>query len=85
MTGQLQPYEDHVAAELVGPRAPGGGAGPAPYDSATAAVLAALVLDAEEHLADARPSKTRTAYARDWELWAEFHQWLAGQTATRCH
>ncbi|MFI6555990.1 hypothetical protein ACWGBY_10025 [Streptomyces griseus] len=24
--------------------------------------------------------KTRTSYARDWELWAEFHRWLAGQT-----
>ncbi|MFJ1774961.1 hypothetical protein ACIOFQ_32750 [[Kitasatospora] papulosa] len=79
MTGQLQPYEDHVAAELVGPHAPGG-AGPAPYDSATAAVLAALDQGAEEHLADARPKKTRASYARDWELWAEFHQWLAGRT-----
>ncbi|WP_331724099.1 hypothetical protein [Streptomyces rubiginosohelvolus] len=79
MTGQLQPYEDHVIAELVGPPAPGN-AGPAPYDSATAAVLAALDQGAEEHLADARPKKTRTSYARDWELWAEFHRWLAGQT-----
>ncbi|MGW3214921.1 hypothetical protein ACWDBC_22125 [Streptomyces parvus] len=24
--------------------------------------------------------KTRTSYARDWEVWAEFHRWLAGQT-----
>ncbi|MFD0042688.1 hypothetical protein ACFVIZ_34180 [Streptomyces anulatus] len=50
------------------------------YDRATAAVLAALDQGAEEHLADARPKKTRTSYARDWELWAEFHRWLAGQT-----
>ncbi|MGW3084203.1 hypothetical protein ACWC9F_27740 [Streptomyces sp. NPDC001110] len=79
MTGQLEPYEDHVTAELVAPPAPGG-ADPAPYDSATAAVLAALDQGAEEHLADARPKKTRASYARDWELWAEFHQWLAGRT-----
>ncbi|MEV0749871.1 hypothetical protein AB0I75_32490 [Streptomyces sp. NPDC050273] len=50
------------------------------HDSATAAVLAALDQGAEEHLADARPKKTRASYARDWELWTEFHGWLAGRT-----
>ncbi|SMF85891.1 hypothetical protein [Streptomyces sp. Amel2xC10] len=50
------------------------------YDAATAAVLAALDHRAEEHLADARPKKTRDGYARDWALWEEFHGWLAGRT-----
>ncbi|MET8175085.1 hypothetical protein [Streptomyces clavifer] len=50
------------------------------YDGATAAVLAALDQGAVEHLVDARPQKTRASYARDRELLAEFHRWLAGRT-----
>ncbi|MFD4865244.1 hypothetical protein [Streptomyces sp. NPDC058412] len=52
------------------------------YDPA-AAVLAALETDAEEHLGRIRPNKTRTGYARDWQLWEEFHGWLAEQRGVR--
>ncbi|MET7649236.1 hypothetical protein ABZS83_37580 [Streptomyces sp. NPDC005426] len=79
MTAELQHTGDVVEAELLPADAAGAGAVET-YDSATAAVLAALDQGAEEHLADARPKKTRTSYARDWELWTEFHRWLAGQT-----
>ncbi|MFJ2745398.1 hypothetical protein ACIO3O_37710 [Streptomyces sp. NPDC087440] len=48
-----------------------------------AAVLAALDTKAAEDLYDKRPRKTRTGYARDWELWEEFHDWLAEQTGVR--
>ncbi|MGY5099443.1 hypothetical protein [Streptomyces sp. 900105245] len=45
-----------------------------------AAVLAALDTKAAEDLHESRPRKTKTGYARDWELWGEFHAWLAEQT-----
>jgi hypothetical protein len=47
-----------------------------------AAVLAALEVQAVEHLDRIRPRKTRTGYARDWALWTEFHGWLAQRTGT---
>ncbi|MFF8293650.1 hypothetical protein ACF068_31200 [Streptomyces sp. NPDC016309] len=46
------------------------------------AVLAALDTDAKAHLNRIRPKKTRTGYARDWEVWQEFHGWLAARTGT---
>jgi hypothetical protein len=48
-----------------------------------AAVLAALDTKAAEDLHESRPGKTRTGYARDWELWRQFHDWLAKQTGAR--
>jgi integrase len=50
---------------------------------ATSAVLAAFDQAAEKHLADIRPGKTKTGYARDWELWVEFLDWTAEQTGHR--
>jgi integrase len=47
------------------------------------AVLAALDRAAVKHLADNRPGKTKTGYARDWTLWQEFHDWTAEQTGHR--
>ncbi|MCX4231803.1 hypothetical protein [Streptomyces ortus] len=44
------------------------------------AVLKALDADAEEHLNDIRPKKTKDGYARDWQIWGEFHDWLAART-----
>ncbi|MFF3790852.1 hypothetical protein ACFYXW_12380 [Streptomyces sp. NPDC001981] len=38
---------------------------------------------AAEDLYESRPHKTRTGFARDWELWREFHDWLAERTGTR--
>ncbi|MFZ3476026.1 hypothetical protein ACODT4_44350 [Streptomyces sp. 2.9] len=52
------------------------------YDS-TAAVLAALEVGAEEELNRARAHKTKTGYARDWQVWREFHDWLGQQTGNR--
>ncbi|TJZ97400.1 site-specific integrase [Actinacidiphila oryziradicis] len=52
------------------------------YDPATAAVIKALEADAKEHLNRIRPKKTKDGYARDWELWGEFHAWLAERTGT---
>lgn len=49
----------------------------------TAAVLAAFDQAATKHLADIRPGKTKTGYARDWELWREFLDWTAEQTGHR--
>ncbi|MFF3958770.1 hypothetical protein ACFYY1_37040 [Streptomyces sp. NPDC001890] len=76
----LEPVEV-VDAELVDDDAPGAG-GVAVHDP-VAAVLAALDTKAAEDLHESRPHKTRTGYARDWELWQEFHDWLAEQTGTR--
>ncbi|MGW3253524.1 hypothetical protein ACWDCX_23560 [Streptomyces fungicidicus] len=77
---ELEPVEV-VDAELVDDDAPGAGevAVPDPVD----AVLAALDADAEEHLHRIRPKKTKDGYERDWEIWGEFHDWLAERTGTR--
>lgn len=53
---------------------------PALYDPEHAAVLAAMDAVADEHLDDIRPRKTKTGYARDWQLWTEYHAWLAEAT-----
>lgn len=55
---------------------------PVPANPA-AAVLAAFDTAADNHLADIRPGKTKTGYARDWELWREFHDWTAERTGHR--
>ncbi|MGW8703358.1 tyrosine-type recombinase/integrase [Streptomyces eurythermus] len=49
----------------------------------TAGVLAALDQAATKYLADNRPKKTRTGYARDWELWQEFLDWIGTRTGER--
>jgi hypothetical protein len=78
---ELEPVEV-VDAELVeDDDAPGAGAVAVP-DPVTA-VLKALDADAEEHLHDIRPKKTKDGYARDWEIWGEFHDWLAERTGIR--
>lgn len=76
----LEPVEV-VDAELVDDDAPG--AGEVAVHDPVAAVLAALDTDAKEHLNDIRPKKTKDGYARDWEIWGEFHGWLAERTGTR--
>ncbi|WP_415941904.1 hypothetical protein [Streptomyces sp. 067-1] len=43
----------------------------------------ALNTDAKEYLQRGLPEKTRAAYTRDWEVWIEFHDWLAQQTRVR--
>lgn len=55
----------------------------AAYDSATLAVLAAMEAAAEKHLDAIRPNNTKRSYANDWNLWTEFHDWLAEQTGHR--
>jgi hypothetical protein len=67
-----------VDAELVDADAPG--AGEVAVHDPLAAVLAALDTKAAEDLHESRPDKTKSGYARDWELWGEFHDWLAEQT-----
>lgn len=76
----LEPVEV-VDAELVDDGVPGADAVAVP--DPVAAVLAALDTKAVEDLYDSRPRKTKKGYARDWELWREFHGWLAEQTGTR--
>lgn len=78
---ELEPVEV-VDAELVedDDEAPVGGAVEG-YDPVVA-ILAALETKAAEDLHEARPQKTKTGYARDWELWGEFHAWLAEQSGT---
>lgn len=76
---ELEPVEV-VDAELVDDDAPGAGAVAVP--DPVAAVLAALDTDAKDHLNRIRPKKTRDGYARDWEIWREFHTWLAAKTGT---
>lgn len=76
----LEPVEV-VEAELVEDDAPG--AGEIAVPDPVAAVLAALDTDAKAHLDDIRPKKTKDGYARDWEIWGEFHGWLAERTGTR--
>ncbi|WP_051833025.1 tyrosine-type recombinase/integrase [Streptomyces katrae] len=53
---------------------------PAAYDPATLAVLAAMEQAAEEHLDAIRPHNTTRGYKNDWNLWKEFHGWLAERT-----
>nr|WSS73663.1 hypothetical protein OG491_36170 [Streptomyces sp. NBC_01175] len=74
---EVEPVEV-VDAELVNDDAPG--AGEVAVHDPVAAVLAALDTKAAEYQYSNRPDKTRTGYARDWELWGEFHEWLAEQT-----
>ncbi|PJE97132.1 hypothetical protein CUT44_14210 [Streptomyces carminius] len=76
----LEPVEV-VDAELVEDDASGADAVAVP--DPVAAVLAALDTDAKAHLDDIRPKKTKDGYARDWEIWGEFHDWLAERTGTR--
>ncbi|MEU2899633.1 hypothetical protein ABZ690_08095 [Streptomyces sp. NPDC006967] len=75
----LEPVEV-VDAELVDDDAPG--AGEVAAADPAAAVLAALEADAHDHLNRIRPKKTRDGYARDWQVWKEFHGWLAERTGT---
>lgn len=58
-------------------------AAPAAYDPATLAVLAAMEQAAEEHLERNRPHNTKRGYRNDWNLWREFHDWLAERTEHR--
>lgn len=55
---------------------------PVPVDPREA-VLAAFDTAAVNHLADIRPGKTKTGYARDWELWLEFLDWTGQQLGIR--
>ncbi|WP_405438479.1 hypothetical protein OG373_13765 [Streptomyces avidinii] len=77
----LEPVEV-VYAELVDEAETPTAGTVAEYDPATE-VLAALEMEAAEHLHDVRPHKTRSGYARDWALWEEYHDWLAEQRSTR--
>ncbi len=79
-TAEPEP-DEVVIAELL-PLADAPAAAAAKYDPAEAAVLAALEQDAEEEIDKNRPRKTKTGYARDWQLWTEFHGWLAERTGT---
>ena len=72
LTGDLLPATSPQAATDL----------PAIVDPA-AAVLAAFDQAAVKHLADIRPEKTKSGYARDWELWQEFHDWTATKTGHR--
>lgn len=72
LTGELLPATSPLADDHL----------PVPVDP-TAAVLAAFDQAADNHLADIRPGKTKTGYARDWELWVEFLDWTAEQTGHR--
>lgn len=49
----------------------------------TTAVLAAFEQAATNHLADIRPDKTKSGYARDWKLWQEFLDWTGERTGHR--
>ncbi|RZU36691.1 hypothetical protein EV284_4191 [Streptomyces sp. BK022] len=75
----LEPVEV-VDAELVDDDVPG--AGEVAMPDPVAAVLAALDADAKDYLNRIRPKKTRDGYARDSEIWREFHTWLAATTGT---
>ncbi|GAA0925060.1 tyrosine-type recombinase/integrase [Streptomyces thermoalcalitolerans] len=73
VTAELLPLDETEAGAAVAVR----------EDEATAAVLAALDQAATAHLDAARPYRTRTGYARDWQLWCEFLDWLAPRTGHR--
>lgn len=77
----LEPVEV-VDAELV-EDADAPGAGAVAVHDPVEAVLAALDTDAKEYLHRIRPKKTKDGYARDWEIWRQFHDWLAKRTGTR--
>ncbi|MFJ9662832.1 tyrosine-type recombinase/integrase [Streptomyces griseoflavus] len=49
----------------------------------TQSVLAALDQAAGKYLADRRPEKTKSGYARDWALWQEFLDWLEPRLGRR--
>ncbi|MFF2852717.1 tyrosine-type recombinase/integrase [Streptomyces sp. NPDC058001] len=53
---------------------------PAVYDAATLAVLHAMEEAAEQHLDSLIPKNTKRGYENDWDLWKEFHAWLAERT-----
>lgn len=78
MSAEVEPVEV-VDAELV-PTGPAGDL--TQYDPAVASVLASMRQAAQEHLKEITPDKTTSGYARDWELWKEFHVWLAQHTGT---
>lgn len=82
MTTELE-HVEVVDAELVDDEDTGAKGAVETYDPVAAAVLKALDQDAEDHLQRIRPQKTRTGYARDWELWGIFHGWLAEKTGTK--
>ncbi|MFB7576375.1 hypothetical protein [Streptomyces sp. NPDC056165] len=82
MTTELE-HVEVVVGELVEDEDSGAESAVETYDPVAAAILKALDKDAEEHLQRVRPRKTRTGYARDWELWGEFHAWLAEKTGTQ--
>lgn len=50
------------------------------WDSTTIAVLHAMEQAAEKHLDDLKPYNTKRSYENDWDLWQEFHVWLAERT-----
>lgn len=79
MSGTDLEHVDVVDGELV-PTEPGGDL--TQYDPAVASVLASMRAAAKDHLKDITPDKTTSGYARDWELWKEFHAWLAEHTGT---
>ncbi|MFE5847700.1 hypothetical protein ACFQ7N_39380 [Streptomyces niveus] len=68
-----------VDAELVGD-GDESGSGAVDVPDPAAAIIAALDMQAARDLYDDRPRKTTAGYARDWELWGEFHRWLAERT-----
>ena len=72
LTGELLPATSPQAATDL----------PAVVDP-RAAVLAAFDQAATKHLADNRPAKTKSGYARDWKLWLEFLDWSGKQLGVR--
>ncbi|GGZ27895.1 tyrosine-type recombinase/integrase [Streptomyces nitrosporeus] len=72
MAGELLP----VTSPQVGDHLPAD----APADEA---VLAAFDAAAANHLADIRPAKTVSGYARDWQLWLQFLDWTGERTGRR--
>jgi integrase len=78
----LEPVEV-VDGELVDEGEVSGAGGDVAVHDPVAAVLAALDTKAAENLYEDRPDKTKKGYARDWQLWQEFHGWLAEQTGVR--
>lgn len=76
---EIVPFDDLVAVQTDS----GADSTPAAYDAATLAVLAAMEQAAEKHLDAIRPENTKRGYANDWDLWEEFHDWLAERTNHR--
>lgn len=72
LTGELLPARStQVETDLPEPATP------------REAVLAAFKKAATKHLADNRPQKTKSGYARDWQLWLEFLDWSGEQLGYR--